>query len=199
LRGSTTVRLIALLGIVAFFASAAIRTHHATLPNFGDIGRALLVVVAVAASYDSFLWRWLPLPGRPPRLHGTWKLQLETRAAPEDVPLTRQACYLSIRQTASKITARLLFEDGESRATAAVLARDHLGKKLLLFYDFEPTKPSPADPRRKGAVSLDIARGELNGRYWNDARAWGQLTSEGRTRSVYDTYRAASRPTISYR
>lgn len=199
MKGSTTTRLIALLGIIAFFASAALRTHDAVLPNFGDIGRALLGVVAVVASYDSLLWRWLPLPGRPPRLHGTWKLQLETREAPEGVPLTMQDCYLSIRQTASKITARLLFADGESRATAAVLAQDHLGKKLLLFYDFEPKKPSSTDPRRKGAVSLDIAQRELNGKYWNDARAWGELTSDGRTGKVYDTYRAASRPTISYR
>lgn len=158
-----------------------------------------MVVVAVVACYDLFLWRWLPLPGRPPKLHGTWRLQLETREAPEGVALSKQTCYLSIRQTASKLTARLLFEDGESRATAAVLARDHIGKKLLLFYDFEPKKPSPVDPRRKGAVSLDIAQRELNGRYWNDARAWGQLTSEGRTAKVYDTYRAASCPGISYR
>lgn len=181
-----------MLGIAAFFASAAIRTHDAVLPNFGDIGRALLVVVAVVASYDAFLWRWLPLPGRPPRLHGTWRLKLETHETPEGVP-EEQACYLSIRQTASKITARLLFKDGVSTATAAMLARDPIGRKLLLFYDFEPKNPSLTDPRRKGAVSLNIARRELSGRYWNDARACGLLTSEGHTTEVYDTYRAASR------
>jgi hypothetical protein len=198
LTGSTTTRLIALLGIVAFFGSAAIRTHDAALPNFGDIGRALLAVVVVVASYDSFLWRWLPLPGRPPRLYGTWKLELKTKEAPKGVPLLEQACYLSIRQTASRITARLLFEDGESKATAAILARDRLGKKLLLFYDFEPKRPSRIDPRRKGAVELDVAHRELNGKYWNDASAWGSLTSHGHTNKVYDTYRAASGSSTQY-
>lgn len=74
-----------------------------------------------------------------------------------------------------------------------MLVRDQIGKKLLLFYDFEPKNPSRTDPRRKGAVSLDIAHRELNGRYWNDAKAWGLLTSEGHTTEVFDTYRAASR------
>jgi hypothetical protein len=126
-------------------------------------------------------------------------MYLEPRQGPEGISLARQTCYLSIRQTASAISARLLFDDGESRATAALLASDHIGKKLLLFYDFDPKNPTATDPPRKGAVSLNISQRELNGRYWNDARTWGHLTSDGHTAKLYETYSAASHANNSYR
>jgi hypothetical protein len=55
--------------------------------------------------------------------------------------------------------------------------------------------PTVDEPRRKGAISLDISNGELSGRYWNDIGERGLLTSNGRTRKSYDTYSAAAQGT----
>jgi hypothetical protein len=146
-----------------------------------------------------YLWRWLHYQGghRDYKARGGWISSLFKGR--EGVSLDSQICYLSIRHTASAITARLLFDDGESRATAAMLGQDHIGKRLLLFYHFEPKNPTLTDPPRKGAVSLDISQRELNGRYWSDARTWGRLISDGHTSNRYDTYRAVSRAHDSYR
>jgi hypothetical protein len=192
------IQMVALLGILCLFAIAGIRTHSYTLPDVGDVGKALSAVLLIVLIFELFLWRVIRLPGVPPNLRGTWKMQLTPVKGQPTASLARKGCYLSIRQTASTINARLLFEDGESRVTTATLANDHLGGSLLLFYDFEPTEPSDASPRRKGAASLKIVRGELNGNYWNDVGTWGRLTSDGRTRKPYETYGSAASARYSH-
>ena len=99
--------------------------------------------------------------------------------------------YLSVSQTAWTIDATILFIDGKSEATTVVLEHGPR-KRLLLFYDFVPRTPTQSDPRRRGAASLDITSSRLDGKYWNDARMWGFLVSEGRTRKTHDSYESAA-------
>lgn len=115
---------------------------------------------------------------------------LEPQKGPEGASLKEKPCYLSVDQTALRISARILFVDGESKATTAVLGKDrHEDEHLLLFYDYEPKKPTDNDPNRKGAVALRITEGALNGKYWNDFGISGDLTSSGRTpKKTYETY-----------
>jgi SMODS-associating 2TM, beta-strand rich effector domain len=191
------IQIVALLGILAVFAIAGIRTHTYNPPNVGDVGKALSAVLLIVLAFELFLWRLVRLPGVPPNLRGTWKMELAPVNGQPTASLARKGCYLSISQTASTIKARLLFEDGESRVTTATLGDDHLGKSLLLFYDFDPKEPSDRSPRRKGAAALKIIRGELIGSYWNDVGTWGRLTSDGRTKKLHETYDSAAQGVYS--
>jgi hypothetical protein len=106
-----------------------------------------------------------------------WSRRRGQRAA-----LEKKLCYLSIDQTASTIEANLLFADGQSTATTAVLGVDGPGKYLFLFYDYSPHKKSDDEPDRKGAAALRITANGLRGRYWNDIGIRGVLTSKARTK-----------------
>lgn len=183
---------VVVLGIAAFFAFESVRTESVILPNPGDIGKAALAVVSIVGAYDLLIWRWIPLPGRPPRLRGTYKMLLAPTQGQPEASLARKTCYLRIRQTASTVGAKLLFDDAESVATTALLTKSHGNRTLLLFYDFNPKSPSAASPRRKGAVALALADGELEGRYWNDVGTWGTLVSEGHTKKLHESFRAAA-------
>jgi len=118
---------------------------------------------------------------------------LKPKKGPEGVSLDEKPCYLSVDQTVSKISARILFADGESKATTAVLGKDRHGDEhLLLFYDYDPKEQTAKDPTRKGAVALRITEGALNGKYWNDFGISGDLTSCGRTpKKKYKEYKKA--------
>ncbi len=124
---------------------------------------------------------------------------LAPQAGPPGTTMDTKPSYLRIRQTASTINARLLFEDGESKATTTVLGEDRYGDDLLLlFYDFEPRQPSDEQPR-KGATSLRITKGALTGGYWNNIGVRGNLTSSGHARRTYETFDAATLGTYSQR
>lgn len=190
----TGIKIVAVLTIAALFGSAAIREQAVvSTPDFGDVGRAVSTVVILAWIYDKWLWRWLPIPGRPPRLYGTWKMLLTPKEGRKGAPMEAKPAYLCVSQTALTIDATILFADGKSEATTASLEHGRQTPRLHLFYDYVPDAPSDSDPRRQGAASADVTSSGLDGKYWNDAQTWGFLKSDGRTKKGYDSFPTAAK------
>jgi hypothetical protein len=215
MRLGTVVRVVAFAAIGTYLVASVWRNDGAW-PDWQTVGQAVTAVAALAALYDRVLWRWLPPHGGPPVLHGTWKLMLRPDRGPggTELPAPELPCYACIRQTASRMHAKVFFADGRSRITTATISRLPDGTcQLSIIYDFNPDTPSPERPRRSGAAVLDISikRGKprrsryyritLEGKFWSDELTRGAILTQGRTRRLYDTFSDAShgdyRPTLT--
>lgn len=209
MRAGLSTKAVSALTIVAFIVFAAIEANHFAFPDFSGAGRALSAVVFVAGAYENLLWRWIPLPGGPPNLRGTWQMQLTPQNGPEGISRTEMTCYLAIRQTMLTVNADLLFDDGESKVTSAMLVKDRDQRRVLVFYDFEPNTVTKQEPRRKGAASLKIVTrrglrgkylriaGGFQGKYWNDVGISGDLLGTRRSRRMFDTFASAAKGSYS--
>jgi hypothetical protein len=191
-RAGLSTKAVSILTIVALVVLAAIQAHRFVFPDFSDAGRAISAVVFVVGAYESLLWRWIPLPGRPPRLRGTWEMTLTPQTGPKGMSRVERKCYLAISQTMLTIDADLFFDDGTSKVTAAMLVKERRKYQLLVFYDFEPKVATRAEPRRKGAAALDILGDGPTGKYWNDFGISGDLVATKRNSKICDSYPSAA-------
>lgn len=197
--GKIWPKAVALVGILAFYATEAVRVQSPTLPNFGAIGKALTVVALVVALSDTVLWHLAPARIRPPKVGGSWKMKADDGAI----------SYLVVWQTASTVTASLYWADGTSKTTTAVLVTEGRDQSVRVFYDFEPSDATAGNDRRKGAASFAVMKHEggllgpwrrarrLEGKYWNDAKHVEGLKSDGYSRMRRGDYEAAAG--LSYR
>lgn len=131
-------------------------------------------------------------------------MKLTPQHGPEGISREPRTCYLAIRQTVLTVDAELLFDDGESKVTSAMLVKDRDQRRLLVFYDFDPDNVTEQEPRRKGAASLRIvardrllarylrSAGGFRGKYWNDVGVSGELLAIGRSRRLFDTFPSAA-------
>ena len=141
----------------------------------------LPTLLAVAAVYERWLWRWSFLHRigliRTPVVIGTWKGILESFW--ED-PTTGQrrdpkAVYLTVEQTATTIRVRLLTNESASEQVAGMMSKTEAGHPALSYtYRNRPElrfREGNVSPIHYGSALLEVVGDPataLVGSYWGD-------------------------------
>lgn len=160
-----------------------------TLPALGpamsisDLAAPLPRVVSVIAVsiwlFDRYLWRipiLHPLVVRVPDLNGTWKGELRSNY-PHAQPALR--AYLSVRQTLTRVQARLMTETSASDLiTGSVFIPTDGDPTLVCVYRAAARLLGQRDnPPHRGTLMLEIHEGQatvLAGDYWTDRDTKGE-------------------------
>jgi SMODS-associating 2TM, beta-strand rich effector domain len=158
----------------------------AVILTFADVIPALLLLGSI---FERWLWRWplLHLIGlnATPVVIGTWRGDLEsfwedpvTKARP---PI--KTVYLTIRQTATTVTARLVTNESASEQIAGLVTKGESGYPAISYnYRNEPDlkfRENNVSPIHYGGAIIEIVGDpatRLKGRYWTDRSSRGEFT-----------------------
>jgi hypothetical protein len=147
---------------------------------------APLVVVAVFAVFDNWLWQLAGVREvvRRPRLNGMWRGELTSmrdggsgsETAHDPIPI-----FLAIRQTYLALSVVLLSAESKSRSIGAILQRHDNGDFSVYYhYDNVPMLEHRAgSPRHAGGARIavpSLSPAALEGEYWTDRRTRGDFT-----------------------
>jgi hypothetical protein len=160
------------------------------------VGLAASAVIWLVVFYERTAWHWPIIRNlsRRPDLRGTWRTELRTTYAPradEVIP-----CYLVVRQTFATASVRALFD--RSTSSTVVCDLSERDGTWTLTYMMRSQKRSLEDldnPSQRGSAELVVADDEarhLEGDYWMELGSRGQVTTTGRTKKSFGTYRTAS-------
>lgn len=168
---------------VGFLAFSGTPLNWEMLAPFGLVVGAVSAVLLV---FDAWAWRlpifrsWLI---KRPVLHGTWKTELQSDwtnpETGEDAPTIH--CFMVIRQTASKVSIRLVTPESKSETVSAGIEVCSDGTfELSCTYR---NKPKAMYRHRSevhyGAMLLGIENQmpqRLEGEYWTDRKTTGSVS-----------------------
>ena len=142
-------------------------------------------VVLVMTAYEQWVWRlsWLRwLPGRPPRLHGTWAGTLTSTYIPPGgtTPVPPIQVFLGVSQSASALSMSLLTAESRSRSLTSALDESSPGSWVASSTYINTPRLLIQDRSRihHGSMVLDLHGSpphSLNGAYWTDRDTKGQI------------------------
>src|SRR5438093_1731750 len=194
---------IAAIVWIAWFSAQGTSLHLADLKPFSF---AAAVVVAAFEVFDRWAWRLGPIPQLIgiPDLRGTWTGELRTTWTDKEPgkPLEPIEVYLVVRQTYSRIRTALLTKESKSTSLVSSLdcERDTMPTIQWTYRNIPALLLQSKSRIHHGAVMMDIhgtpAR-RLTGFYWTDRDSKGELTFEGRTKSVHSDFDGAHADTYS--
>jgi hypothetical protein len=165
-------------------------------PNLGLTQQrlALLEVVLFVALilFDRYVWRWWRLPSSlktGPILRGTWKGVVR----PTRNPGVEIEAYLSVRQTYSSVSFRLLTEEMTSESSTARLLREVEGLNVG-EYSYQSTPRDSVrsrSPIHFGAVRFECV-GErperMEGSYFTSRQTTGEIEFADRRDEIAHTF-----------
>lgn len=202
MKRTITVRVVVAVVILVFVAGTWVQDGQLNLGWLKFFSLAVLLAGLVLMVWDIWLWK-VPLvqrvPGVPRNAHGTWKGVLTSfwvdpstgsRPAPKPV-------YLVIRQTATKVSVKLLTD--ESRSSSSLATISQTGEEVFeLIYVYINRPDSRVEHRSRmhhGSTVLDISgrpARRLRGRYWTDRDSKGELDFTARTKHIADDFDEAA-------
>lgn len=150
-------------------------------------------------AFDRWIWKWLYVRrwfSQTPDLNGTWKVTLQSDWIN---PETKQGigpieCIMTIRQTYSKLSARLFTAESSSYAVSQKIVRQNDGV-FQFFATYQNTPDISLRGKRSeihlGAFVLEL-RGEptesLVGHYWTDRGTKGKMVLSNRIAEILNGY-----------
>ena len=183
---SAFISLSLIYWVGMLFAQKAPLTWDLLLPFSSVVGAVSLTLLL----FDTWAWKYWPINGfliKRPVLHGTWKAELQSdwfdKATKKVVPVIN--CYLVVRQTASKLSIRLVTRESRSETVSAAI--EDCGDGTFEIYCAYRNKPRAMYRHRSdvhfGAMLLmaDCLRPPmLEGDYWTDRKTIGTLKLKDR-------------------
>jgi hypothetical protein len=180
----TMVQLVTAI-VVVVFAVGILTTGGTVSPAWLRFYSVAVVVALFAlALWDHWLWH-LPvfqrIPGVPRDVRGTWKGQLRSywRDPESGTTPAPVVVFLVVRQTATRITARLISSESTSQSSLAALSADDGVWSLAYLYLNRPSPRHEARSRmHNGSTHLQVSglpASRLQGRYWTDRDSRGEL------------------------
>jgi hypothetical protein len=166
------------------------------------LGVLPIVIVAMFALFDSWLWQVGPIKRlvKRPNLSGTWKGPLVSYRADssgQEVAHPPIPIFLVIRQSYLDLSVTLLSAESRSRSIAALVQVNH-ADDYTVYYHYMNTPTLPfrnQSPVHSGGTRLDIAGvspSSLDGEYWTDRRTRGTLTVSRASKKRFGTYADAA-------
>lgn len=153
------------------------------LAPFGSVVGAVSLTIFV---FDVWAWKWIIFRGwliKRPNLHGTWKTELQSDwinpETNEGIPTIH--CFMVIRQTASKLSIRLVTEESRSQTVSA-------GVEACSDGTFEVSCTYRNKPRSAFRYRSEVHYGamlllaesanplRIEGEYWTDRKTSGSVT-----------------------
>ena len=164
-----------------------------TLKAFGAIGVVTGLMMLLLKLYDAYLWSKFPckyLVGKTWQdLNGTWAISLysEWKEYASDPKLPVIQGYMTIKQTASRLSIQYCTEQTESQSiTASFSPSEEALPYLSYIYQGTPhIEHRHTSPIHLGACKLLLHQGDdeeisLDGHYWNDRGATGRMKNAKR-------------------
>lgn len=170
---------------------------------FDPFSKVVGLMVIVLALFDRWLWRLGFLHPKiisTPVLIGTWKGKILSNWI--DPKTGRQIpgidAYLSIKQSYSTITMKLMTEESSSELISGSLQRKKDGTFTLtgIYCNTPGILNRDSSPMHRGALILDICDSDnlrLDGEYWTDRNTKGNITFEVRLGKPVNDYNSAKR------
>lgn len=160
------------------------------------------ILLVLLGAFDNWLWKARWLNGwftKRPVLCGTWEVSLQTewvdpKTGTTPGPIT---CYMSVRQTFSSLSMRLMTPESASWLIAHNIVRSNDGVfQVAGVYMNKPNLPLRGERSEihYGAILLDV-QGQpptaLEGHYWTDRRTRGTMRFTRRKAKSFATYEEA--------
>lgn len=161
-----------------------------------------LVIVAIFAGFDRWLWRVKPFSfmvlGRP-CLKGTWHGTLT--ALTENNDGTQSArdihVFLDIRQTFTDLSISLISPESKSRSTTAEIIKN-ADSDFTVWYQYQNIPGAPVRPKSPihfGGSRLEVLGHDpkkLTGEYWTDRLTRGKYEVELMTKKHFGSFANSS-------
>ncbi|MEO0461224.1 MAG: hypothetical protein AAF219_10305 [Myxococcota bacterium] len=158
------------------------------------------VTLVLLTVFDRWLWRWSWLQGwfvKKPYIGGTWRVSLKSdwRDPKTGLAIPPIDGFLSVRQTYSGLSLRLMTKESASESLAADLvgAPDATYRAASVYRNDPGVGVRDRSPIHYGALLLDVQADDpvtLAGQYWTDRSTRGELRSAERTTRVVGSYQA---------
>lgn len=165
------------------------------------LGYLPVVVVAVFAAFDAWIWRlsWLRPLVRRPNLNGTWRGSLVSMRADDsgnEVVHPALPVFIVIKQSYLDIDISLLSGESRSDSIAAVMQRGRDGDATIYYHYANTSGLAIRDRSRPhaGGARVDVSAlrpAGLTGEYWTDRRTRGTYTAEFLSKRRYRNYQEA--------
>ena len=188
-------RIVIGLSAGLWFALAFILDAPVDKTWLSYLGGIASVIVVLLLIFDRWAWKYLPVAiSKRPNLQGTWWAQLHYQW-PEDTPTQTKDCIIVIHQTYSDISVAMHFDISDSRSHSAAIVPDNGRRSLWWSYlSVAHTLEQEDNPPHQGGGQLVVSlkpKLSLAGDYWTERKTRGQITTSGRTKEFYDTFKAA--------
>ncbi|MEV6638163.1 hypothetical protein AB0M54_46330 [Actinoplanes sp. NPDC051470] len=198
---SITIRVVASTVVAVLSIGAWVQDGKPDLTPFKFFSAAVLVSTGIFLLWDFWLWQLKliqKIPKVPRSVRGTWKGTLtsfwvdpQTGERPG-----QKVVYLTVRQTGSAITIRLLTDESRSVSALAELAEIDGQVSVRYLYLSKPDLSVEHRSRiHHGSTVLDVSgrpAQRLKGRYWTDRDSKGELEFALRSEKIADDYLEAS-------
>lgn len=194
---------IAAIVWTAWFSVQGTPLHLGDLKPFSFAAGAVVVLFEV---FDRWAWRLGAIPRLIgiPDIGGTWTGQLRSTWVDKETgkPVEPIEVYLVVRQTYSRIRTALLTKESNSTSLVSSLdsQRDTTPTIQWTYRNIPALLLQSRSRIHHGAVMMDIHGSptrRLTGFYWTDRDTKGELTFEGRTKSIHSDFDAAHADTYS--
>jgi len=160
------------------------------------------IVVGIVGIFSKWAWAWPIFQGwyvKRPDIRGTWKVELQSNwINPETGKgIPPISAYISIRQTLTTLSLRLMTQESKSRLIAHSIELEDDGVfRLAGIYRNEPTVElqGARSEIHHGSLLLEIygnSVSSMEGHYWTDRNTRGTMKVTENHNEVVDTYEAA--------
>ena len=181
--------------IIAFAVGTIVVTlwltgEHVSWSWLSSIGTSITLTYLMIKAFDKLLWRWPFLQGwfvNRPHLWGEWEVVIKSDW--EDPETGKRSDNiqgkLSIRQTYSKVHARLRTKESQGDLATSTIKKEDDGR--YWFYGVYRNEPDLTPERRShvhnGSFRLEVegepnSPSELRGQYWTDRKTQGMLIAK---------------------
>ena len=165
-------------------------------------GLVVGIVGLIVGVFVKTAWAWPIFRGwyvRRPDIRGTWEVTLESNwinpETKEGVPPIKG--YLSVRQTLTGLSLRLMTKESRSRLVAHSIELEDDGiYRISAIYRNEPRVELQGDRSEihYGSLLLEVystPAESMDGHYWTDRGTRGTMKVSGRKNKVRDTFESA--------
>jgi hypothetical protein len=198
--------IISVVGVI-WLALILVGAVSGKIEQFSTIADIVPILLVIAAVFERWGWklRFLhPHLISVPIIHGTWKGELQSLWVDPSTGKSqpKKTVYLTIEQTLTTISLRLMSDESSSEQIAGTLTRSPSSGRRSLAAIYVNT---PSIDRRdksamhRGSLSLDIhgnASTSLEGEYWTDRASKGKLLFDQVNPTIAESFRDAE--SLSY-
>lgn len=196
----TRIHIMILIGTAAALWAACLWVLG--LPLAWEYSKPFSAVVAALTAltfaFDRWAWKWPVFQGwlvKRPWLEGTWKVELVSNHVLEGEakPIEPISAVLAVRQSFSKLSARLMTSESSSRLVASSLIECDDGEfEFSAVYHNEPSVVvRDRSPIHYGAFKLRVPvvrPANVAGHYWTDRGTTGTMQLELSSRMVSTSF-----------
>ncbi len=167
-------------------------------------GILVTTLVSISVIFTKWAWSWPVFRGwyiQRPDIRGTWLVELKSNwtdpKTGKGVPSIN--AYLSIRQTLTSLSMRLMTKESKSRSIAYSLEKEDDGfYRIAGVYRNEPNIELQGEKSEihHGSLILELHGTppiSLNGHYWTDRGTRGSMITTNHNKTLYDSYENARR------